>query len=272
MYSSDLFEEIHPLVSQLESHKIYSFIDSYERLQFFMERHVFAVFDFMSLAKSLQMAFAPSTQIWLPPQNSKLARFMNEIILCEESDKVQGHSAMSHFEMYCMAMDEVGANSQRAIDFVEGIKKWGLEEALLKSTLPISSIKFMTSTFNTVNFGQSWEIAASFCFGREKAIPGMFKKFIEKMGVSNAEAPMFFTYLNRHIEVDGDSHGPLAIEMLEELCGHQPHKWQQAKIAAVDSLNARIQFWDEVIEEIKDAESFSFRRPGRSEKIDSMLN
>jgi hypothetical protein len=54
-------------------------------------------------------------------------------------------------------------------------------------------------------------------------------------------------YLERHIEVDGDQHGPLARKMLIELCGDDPLKWEEAEKAAINSIQARIGFWDHIL-------------------------
>jgi phage FluMu protein gp41 len=80
----------------------------------------------------------------------------------------------------------------------------------------------------------------------------MFKAFLEKMNIDEQSAPMFHFYLKRHIDLDGDSHGPLAMKMIAELCGNDESKWHEAKEAAKSSLKARIQFWDDVLAEIRE--------------------
>ena len=56
----------------------------------------------------------------------------------------------------------------------------------------------------------------------------------------------FVYYLNRHIELDGDEHGPLAAKLLSELCGEDEANWKAAEAAARKSLAARAQLWDDV--------------------------
>lgn len=251
--------EMDKLIAKLEEHELYADINSLEKLRAFMERHVFAVFDFMSLAKSLQNKFAPSGQIWTPPIDNELARFINEIILCEESDETADGQVMSHFEMYCKAMTDVGADPSLALNFVNKASATNIFDIIEGLDIPLSAKKFMKFTFDLVINGKIHEIAASFCYGREKAIPTMFQSLIDNMKISESDAPMFHYYLQRHIEVDGGSHGELALRMLEILCGNDQVKWIEAQNAAKRSVDARIEFWNDVLFEINVQES-SFDR------------
>lgn len=246
----EFYKNIQRKIAPLENHPLYSQIESKTDLAIFMERHAYAVFDFMSLAKGLQHEFAPSTGVWTIPKSNKMARFINEIILCEESDELPSGEHMSHFEMYCLAMKEVSANSEGVLEFSNSIKKIGVESAIEECEIPKSSRMFIKSTFNTLKSGKIHEIAASFCFGREKCIPMMFQGLLDNMGISEEDAPIFNHYLKRHIEVDGDSHGPLALEMIQFLCANDKAKWEEAFSAASLAIKHRIAFWDQVSEEI----------------------
>ena len=59
-------------------------------------------------------------------------------------------------------------------------------------------------------------------------------------------------YLERHIEVDGDEHGPAAIEMIKHLCGGQKRRWMQSQAAAERALRSRIKLWDAIQVAIED--------------------
>ena len=79
-----------PLKQKLETHPIFERINSVEELKIFMEHHVFAVWDFMSLLKKLQKDLVPNGSPWIPNPNGNLVRFINEIVMEEESDQAFG--------------------------------------------------------------------------------------------------------------------------------------------------------------------------------------
>lgn len=60
----------------------------------------------------------------------------------------------------------------------------------------------------------------------------------------------FKYYLERHIEVDGDHHSQLALQMTANLCGDNEQYWQEAEAAVVQCLQKRLGLWDGVYQEI----------------------
>jgi hypothetical protein len=111
----------------------------------------------------------------------------------------------------------------------------------------------VASTFRTIERGQLHAIAAAFTFGREDLIPDMFRGFLRDQDRQlNGQLGLFRWYLDRHVEVDGDEHGPMALEMMAELCGEDDRKWQEAAGAAVEALEARLELWDAIADSLRD--------------------
>lgn len=232
--------------AQLEKHPllITNVIQSQDDLKLFMEYHVFAVWDFMCLAKTLQMHIAPSSKIWIPTKynRSETARLINEIILAEESDVDMNNGYISHFDLYLQAMVEVGANPEDILNFIGEVQRVGITQSLKHGTH--SSLDFVRSTFNFINSEKPHVIAAAFAFGRETVIPNMFRGLLQQLNINHLDAPRFFYYLQRHIDIDGDDHGPAAYSLVEQLCDNDPVKIIEAENAAIQAIDARIKFWD----------------------------
>jgi len=239
------------LSEKLENHPLFSRIDSLDDLRFFMRHHVYAVWDFMSLLKKLQQTYAPHGSPWVPSsENGRLIRFINEIVMEEESDLSFGSETenySSHFEIYLESMKEVQCPVGEVLSFVAKIRDRGLEDGLNSEDLPSPSRKFMQHTFEVIDSGQPHEITASFALARESVIPLMFKRILKLTKVSKEDAPVFHYYLERHAELDGDHHGPMAKRIFEELCASDPQKEAEVLAQAKISIEARISFWDEVL-------------------------
>ncbi|HUW50098.1 MAG TPA: DUF3050 domain-containing protein [Sulfuricella sp.] len=240
-----------PLRARLNSHPVYGSLRNIADLRCFMEHHVFSVWDFMSLAKSLQGTLAPTTVPWRPVGDPAVRRFINEITLEEESDlglpDSEGRETYaSHYELYCLAMSEIGADPGKPKAFVDLTGKEGIAVALRQGEAPAPAREFMSTTFGFIASAKPHVVAAAFALGREHIIPQMFRAFLAGMDISAVEAPAFHYYLERHIHLDEDSHGPLSLRMLEELCGGDPQRIKEAETAACQAVEARIRFWDGV--------------------------
>jgi hypothetical protein len=244
-----LEERIHPLRTRLARHPLYASIQSLEALHLFMESHVFAVWDFMSMLKTLQRGLTSVDIPWLPTKNAEARRLINEIVLGEESDQYQGR-AVSHFELYLEAMRAAGANTARIQHVLEQIQR-GASIHLALAAAPEPARVFTESTFALINRNELYTIAAAFTFGREDLIPDMFRGFVRDLDRTMAgRLEIFVWYLERHIEVDGEEHGPMALRMVSELCGDDPLRWEQATEAAEAALQARLALWDGILKNI----------------------
>ena len=244
---------ISPLQKQLVTHPIYDSMKSSADVRVFMENHVFAVWDFMVMLKSLQRSLTCTEMVWLPAANPQSCRLVNEIVLCEESDEDGQGGYASHFELYHRAMKGCGADTAQIDHFVDLLRHGtGVLDALKQLDIPKCTRSFVYKTMSTSLQGQVCEVAASFAFGREDLLPDVFEGIVtEAERVGNHSFDEFVHYLNRHIEVDGNSHGPMADQMIARLCGDDDLKWQLAEESAIRALKSRITFWDGVLEQIR---------------------
>lgn len=236
--------EIAPLRQQLNQHSLYKKLENIDDVKTFMESHVFAVWDFMSLLKALQINLTSVSLPWFPKKNTNLVRFINEITLAEESDFDKDGVVKSHFEMYLDAMNEMGANTKEIHFFIEALKQSTFVNKSLEKTNTIKAVKeFVNFTFEVIASKQLHKIASAFTFGREDVIPDMFLNIVNEASTEDNNYDSFVYYLKRHIELDGDEHGPLSLQMISELCGNDDQKWIEVLEVAKKSLEVRIRLW-----------------------------
>lgn len=229
----------------LSRHPLFSEIDSLPTLRRFMETHVFAVWDFMSLTKRLQSELTCVSLPWLPPSDPAAARLINEIVLGEESDDRLGHGHYSHFELYLDAMREVGASTQAIETFIR-LQQNGVNyaSALERAGASEAARHFVCDTLEVALEAPAHRVASAFLHGRESVIPMMFQQILDEWGIGVAQAPTFRYYLQRHIEVDSEDHGPAAEELLARLVGQDAKREQEVYEAAIAAVDSRMALWD----------------------------
>ncbi len=235
------------LTRSLAQHPLYQAIQTPEELRVFCERHVFAVWDFMALLKSLQRELTGLDSPWVPTEDGEAARFLNEIVLGEESDEIEPGRYGSHFVWYLEAMEEIGADTGPIRTLVDGVRRGQSVHALLDAPeIPGEAAQFTRTTLGFLD-RPLHERAAVFFHGREDLIPQMFVPLVERFVAAGHRCERLLAYLRRHIEVDGDSHGPLAQRLLERLYAGQTSKRLEAEQAAHQALVARHRLWDTTV-------------------------
>jgi Protein of unknown function (DUF3050) len=245
------------LRAALMDHPIYTQVTSVADLRRFMEDHVFAVWDFMSLLKRLQQDITCISVPWFPADNAKAARLINDIVIGEETDVGPDGSYISHLALYLRAMEDVGASTRQFEKFrslvLVGVP---VEIALARIGAPPHVQAFVGHTMALANSGSTEEVLAAFFYGREDIIPEMFRRLLDTFYDAKHEDDRlrhFIYYIDRHIELDGDSHGPMGRELLDDLIANSPHTGERASQAACSSIEARISLWDGTLSKLRNS-------------------
>jgi len=240
MNYSTTIESLH---SNLQSHALYKSLNRIEDLQVFMSWHAFAVWDFMSLLKSLQNTITCTSLPWRTSSYPKdVVRFINEIVVGEESDACLNGGYIDHFTMYVEAMKEVGAS----VDNLNYVL-----ETCDFSILPGPIKNFVEFNIGLAQNGRPHEVAAAFFYGRENLIPDIFTPIVAEINKKSLKCPNFKYYLERHIELDGSEHGVLAKKCLDSLTGGDADLEREAMDAAKTSLILREKMWSFILGEIE---------------------
>lgn len=256
------WNQTHPGINRLKAavattrsavigHEMYSRLDSHAAIVTFMEHHVYAVWDFMSLLKSLQRHLTCVDVPWVPAGPTSSRRLINDIVLVEESDELGG-GFISHFELYLQGMTQAGAGTTVIESFIDLIRA-GTPVPVALQTLPVPApaAEFVRSTWTFIQTMPLHCQAAAFAFGREDLIPEMFEQVVN-VNDNAGRFDLFLDYLRRHIQVDDEEHTPMAMQMLADLCGDDERKWHDCVAAVTSTLTARTRLWDAITAAIKE--------------------
>lgn len=241
---------------QLAQHPVFEGLASLADLRCFMRAHVFAVWDFMSLLKRLQRDLTCVDVPWIPRQDKVAAHLINEIVLGEESDVAPNGEPASHLDIYLDAMREIGADTSQFEHFL-GLVTSGIDplDAMHGAGVPSHVRAFVAHTLHVAAQESTLNVMANFFHGRENVIPTMFASLLQRWRIDEDRAPMFVFYLKRHIEVDGDSHGPMAQQIIERATAGNPGRHDAVLGAAIESVRARIALWDGVQQSLREAQA-----------------
>ncbi|WP_353084118.1 DUF3050 domain-containing protein [Flavobacterium sp.] len=243
--------------NQLLTHSLYEKVKTIEDLHCFLENHIYAVWDFMSLLKALQNKLTCTSTPWLPIGNPEVRYLINEIVVAEETDLAFDGTRQSHFEMYLDAMQQCGANTKEINVFLENVKTTqNIFVSIKQSDLHPNVKAFLDFTFRIIEEGKEHKIAAAFTFGREDLIPSMFTEILKNFQTNFPETDLskLIYYFERHIELDADEHGPMAMQMISELCGTNETKWKELEEVSIEALEKRLGLWNAIEEQITQKE------------------
>lgn len=231
-------------------HSIYRRLDTLQDVNTFVEHHVYAVWDFMSLLKNLQRHLTCVEVPWVPRGSTASRRLINDIVLVEESDAL-GDGFTSHFELYVQGMEDSGADTKAVTAFLEQLSAGApVREALASASVPAPAEEFVRTTWSIIEQAPLHCQAAAFAFGREDLIPEMFDQVI-RIDDQGGKLATFRDYLARHIEVDGEEHSPMAMQMVADLCGDDDARWAECSATINTALHARIRLWDGIVQALE---------------------
>lgn len=242
-----------PQKNILLNHPLYTQIQNVNDLHCFLETHVYAVWDFMSLLKALQAKLTCTTTPWFATKNPEIRYLINEIVLAEETDISLDGKRQSHFEMYLDAMESCGADTSEIEAFLNDVTLTKNIFISIKTSNLHPDVKaFLDFTFRVIEEGKPHKIAAAFTFGREDLIPNMFTEILKNFKANFPETDLskLIYYFERHIELDADEHGPMAMQMITELCENDEHKWKEVEEVSILALEKRIGLWNAIEEHI----------------------
>jgi hypothetical protein len=243
--------QITPARDRVVNHPLYAALDSHQALTTFMAHHVYAVWDFMSLLKSLQRQLTCVELPWVPTGPTGSRRLINDITLVEESDELNG-GFISHFELYLNGMTQAGADRSTIDPFISSLRLGvSVPDALTEVKAPSVSAEFVRTTWDFIATAPVHCQAAAFAFGREDLIPDMFEQVVKVNADAGGQLDTFVDYLARHIEVDGEQHTPMAMQMLADLCGDSSEKWAEAAETVNAALDARVRLWDGILAAVR---------------------
>jgi hypothetical protein len=145
-------------------------------------------------------------------------------------------------------MKNMGAKTDQLDKLTSRIIDNGYNEKYLDDVDTSNEVKsFLKYDLDVSLNGTLPEIVGAFTLGREKVIPNMFGYMIPAIN-ETPTSNYLITYLERHIDIDGDRHGPLSMKLLNASCNNE--QLSIAYAAAIKSLELRLSVWDRVYKDI----------------------
>lgn len=234
---------------EVVGHPLFAQLKSLEATRIFMQFHVWCVWDFMCLAKSIQAGLSPAAS-WVPSSHPVALAHINDILAAEETDVGPDGRVASHFEIFVKAMKKAGVDTRPITTFVRCLRSgWTPKDAMQKAGAARASIDFVMVTLKQAA-GPLHVRAASFCLGREELVPRMLIALSGYVPWRRPELAGLRWYVDRHIEVDIKQHGPSSHAILAAVVGDSKKRAMEATRAANAALNARQRYLDAILKEV----------------------
>ena len=154
--------------------------------------------------------------------------------------------------LYFLNMLENGKSWPKALETLNPRKKKNLFSNQKKIPYaPHQALEFTRSTLEICEGPLNRRIAA-FTLGRETVLPNLFQKTLQLLATvhtqseSRCDLSMLKYYLDRHIELDGDSHGPMCAKLFDRYCLKDAATRSDTFYTLCEVLDQRIALWDAV--------------------------
>ena len=248
--SNILTKEIEVQTILLYDHPLYNSIKTPNHIRQYMYNQVWCVWDFMTLVKSIQLKLIPPSILWQPPKYPTLAAYIYEVLLTEETDKsIRQNENASHFQTYLEAMQQSKVDTKAIDKFIELLRSGAsFDKAITKCDIHKEAREFVENTYAFAN-SELHISTAVFCLSREGIIPGIFNSLLSNLNLDK-DFQILNWYLNRHIYLDSESHGPLSIKLFKTVVDTKK-KEKEALEAALSALKARNKFMTHIYKSLK---------------------
>lgn len=227
----------------LDDHPIYDRLVGRGPIQAFMEAHVFCVFGYQQLLRSIHRDLMGVSQTLHNEAFKEAFRIMHEIVLEEELDFSDEGRIVSHLELYLEAMREMDCDLSWVFGFLDDWERHVPPlEALGRSGFPDSIKEFGAFIFSSLN-RPLHEKATIFFYEGEPYIPDRFLYHLE-LQTEALPLSLWLDYWERHIEGVKKPGFSAAGRLVEILCAKDPKLNHEAERAAEEVLKKRKKLFD----------------------------
>ncbi len=228
-------------IQKLSHHEIYSELTSSARIKCFVSYHIFAVWDFIKLLKSLQNKISIALREQFKECPSEMNRLIDEIVFAEKSDLYPYGQPNKDFDLYLRALAEIEVDPDCLWSFLESKDNLHLLKPEIK--------ELVESNLRIARLGTMEEIAATFFFGREKLTSQLFTSIIKVLKQEGKECPILICYTERLTQENSHKSEILALKLLDYLCKDEAEK-VRALQAGLEALNLREKLWNYTLAEM----------------------
>ena len=239
--SQKLIKLIEAKTQKLSHHEVYSKVTSRAQISCFMSYHIFAVWNFIKLLKSLQIKTSIALRSQALECSGETRDLIGKIVFAEESELYPYGQPTEYFAVYLGAISELEVNSNFLWTFLTS--KHSLQS--LKPGIQ----ELVGYNLTLAETGTIGEIAAAFFCGREPVSYQLFTSIIKILKQDGKECPNLINYTEKLNQENSRQVGTLVLKLLDYFCKDETDK-VFALQAGLEALNLREQLWNYALAEI----------------------